>query len=46
MFQEFIFLAARTGDFGQDIIIPAIIAGIVLTMIANSLLNHFGWTLW
>ena len=34
------------GNFGSDIILPAIAGGVVLLMILNSFLNGLGYTLW
>jgi len=38
-------LAAREG-FAQDLLLPAGALIFVLLLIANSLLNKWGWTLW
>jgi len=34
------------GNFGSDIVLPAIAGIAVLLMILNSFLNHMGYTLW
>jgi len=45
MIESMLFLAVR-GDFFMDIVVPGAIGAVILVMIGNSLLNHFGWTLW
>lgn len=45
---ELIVLASffKSGDFFMDIVLPAIAGGVVLLMIGNSILKHFGYCLW
>jgi len=33
-------------NFFVDIVVPGIIGGFILLMIANSILKHFGYYLW
>jgi len=43
---EFVLLASRTGNFFMDIVFPAVAGAIVIALILNSILNHWGYTLW
>lgn len=43
---ELVFMVARTGEFFQDIALPAVVGACVLLWIGNSLLKHFGYYLW
>lgn len=46
MMTEMIILATKTGNFGYDIIFPAVAGAIVFALIINSVLKHFGYALW
>ena len=39
-------LLAVRGDFFMDIVVPGVIGAIIMLMIGNSLLKHFGYYLW
>lgn len=41
-----VFLLAKTGNFFMDIIFPGLAGGIVLLLILNSVLDHWGYSLW
>ena len=41
-----LFLLVQRTDFFQDIAVPGAIAAVILLIIANSILNKMGWTLW
>ncbi len=43
---EFVLLAVKTGNFGMDILFPAVAGAVVLAMIANSFLHKWGYGLW
>jgi len=36
----------KTGEFFQDVALPGIALIFVLILIGNSILNHWGYTLW
>lgn len=40
------FLAFKTGEFFQDIALPAIAGGLVILFIINSILSKWGFRLW
>jgi hypothetical protein len=47
MMLDIVFLAShfKSGDFFMDVIAPAIAGVVVLLLIGNSLLKHFGYQL-
>ena len=46
MIFEFVLLAQKTGDFGQDIALPAIVGTIVALLIIQQILSRMGYALW
>jgi len=39
-------LATKTGEFSQDILLPAAVGTVVVIMLANALLYKWGYQLW